>query len=297
MAAREQTTPRAFRGRAWESANQCNVEARPRISMRGFPRATWPRMAACGFTLLELLVVIAIIAVLIGILLPALGAVQQSARLTTCGSNLFQIGVAVHTYANDDPDYRVPFDAGAPIDPSRGYFGADVPTNVLYLAPPEDVLVGLGLTLDSYMVDEGALYCPGDDSNNPTEELAKVRDRSETASSSYFYRQRVPGFAGVLDDLGTRADDIDATALAMDSNSLLTVVPGGFNTNHGNKSVNVVFSDGHVTRYRNSDDTDDGVFSIRDSDLANFTGRLQQIFFNADYANQTGDDADNAPSL
>ncbi|MFW5682839.1 MAG: hypothetical protein ACOC1G_07525, partial [Phycisphaeraceae bacterium] len=204
---------------------------------------------------------------------------------------------AVHTYANDDPRYRLPFDATAAADPSRGYFGPDVPTNVLYLAPPEDALVGLGLTLDGYMTDEQALFCPGDDSNNPTEELARVRDRSDTASSSYFYRQRVPGSAGVLDDLGSLADNVDATALAMDSNSLLTVVDDGFNTNHNNQSVNVVFTDGHVSRYRNSGDTTDGVFSIRDSDLLVFTDRLQQIFFNADYAADTGDDPENAPGL
>ncbi|MEM9166945.1 MAG: prepilin-type N-terminal cleavage/methylation domain-containing protein [Planctomycetota bacterium] len=54
-----------------------------------------------GFTLIELLVVIAIIALLIGILLPALGRARESARATACLANLKGIGVGVQLYYND----------------------------------------------------------------------------------------------------------------------------------------------------------------------------------------------------
>lgn len=173
-------------------------------------RHTLPR----AFTLVELLVVIAVIAVLVGILLPALGAARRAAQTAVCASNLRQAFVICQMYA----------DANDGIGPAIGQ---------PYGTPPNWALVvleasGMAGQTAGQLYDEGtALVCPttnrafgGDMTRNYAMNATGHADPAAGDPDSYddptnpghirFHLVRFPDRAGLL---------VDAQPAFFDSNA------------------------------------------------------------------------------
>lgn len=96
-----------------------------------------------GFTLIELLVVIAIITILAAILFPVFASARESARTTSCLSNVKQIGLAQLAYTQDYDEKLVPDNTQAPDSPIAGQVAGNW-TN----------------TLQPYLKSTRVLFCP-----------------------------------------------------------------------------------------------------------------------------------------
>ncbi len=240
-----------------------------------------PGRALAGFTLIELLVVVAIIALLVAILIPALSKARFQAKLAICLSNLHQVGTGIWSYAGDQgviphgPDVKplAPY-----LEPNNG----KVATNQIWTGPqqPMKQRMSLGLVIGKAMSVPAMMYCPGDDSNDPQEELDKITlQKIAPAYSSYLYRQlQETDGRGRLEALGRNSAGGRATALAMDINSLITIDPSFRRTNHQALRVNVLFSDASAQGFHNRDQR----FAIRDQDLADTIARRAALFLTAD---------------
>lgn len=275
-------------------------------------------MKSSAFTLIELLVVVAIIALLVSILIPALGRAREQAKFGVCASNLRQIGQGITLYANSNK-------SEIPHGPSGNCaFGAPfekMATNQVWLGQdpsippggPAMAYVGMGLLLAAKAATPPVFYCPGDQTEDETEEQPKI-GTSTNAYSSYLYRQldAIPANArhGRLGDLGVndclwpdnRNTPVPVQALALD---VSTYGQGDMqHLNHAGLKLNILYQDDSVRPQDNptakdanvtprteaQELPDDRIFSLyidRAFGPGNYLAtRMNDIFIRADYSYQ-----------
>ncbi len=196
------------------------------------------RLYRYGFTLVELLVVISIIALLIGLLLPALKDARTTAERTACAAQLRGIGVGFEGYLQEDSNEIMPAAAMMPTINSE----VATPNGIVAPAPTiQSVLI-------NYVSNPAAWDCPADDQGF-------VNALTGQSYSSYFAAEGT----SYQYNMGLSGERIENWKIGPPQNPVLlypilhasgTWVLADFSTFHGPRgnpdSANILFADWHV---------------------------------------------------
>jgi prepilin-type N-terminal cleavage/methylation domain-containing protein/prepilin-type processing-associated H-X9-DG protein len=145
-------------------------------SLKAEAREKRSRPDTAAFTLIELLVVIAIIAILAGLLLPALARAKDRARITQCLSNLKQLQLCWEMYLGDNRDTCPPNEVDAPISLAGSWILGNAQVDVT----TSNIASGI---LFRYNTSVAIYRCPSDKSRVSRGDTAYPRTRSYAMSS------------------------------------------------------------------------------------------------------------------
>jgi prepilin-type processing-associated H-X9-DG protein len=242
-------------------------------------------MKCAGFTLVELLVIIAVIAILIAILLPVLNTARQQSQAIACGSNLKQLGWALTIYEQENRTFPYGFDdsafgtvippGGYPGDASRdlqgswwfhsliGILGENFGEGSILWCPSRSVkepYILCGNYGANRAICRDALSIMGGEFAGAPLDLDLIRRPAETlllTDSGY----SLISWRGATNMSGHSFENIRREGAfyipGLRINNERTILPecewDAINGRHPNKTVNVVFADGHVSRLKADD--------------------------------------------